>query len=547
MILTVHLEDYFQVSSLDKTIPSRYWPRFEPRLEQNVDRTLRLLDKYNCTATFFTLGWIADHFPEIISEVSKRGHNIASKGYYYRSLKQMSAEEFRADAVRSKVAIEKACHRHVEGYRIARGWLSNTDMWLLDILAAEGFTYDSSLRHIGFNPYTAQKKYQKYIHKSGNKEIWELPISSNRFLGFSLPISGGNYLRQLPDNFIKKQVASWQKHKSNPMVFYFHTWELDPEQPRFKIPPLKSIRQYRNLDIMPEKIEYYLKTYKCCSIEEYLGLKKHRLTPNQNQVVIPETSIQYHKPRKEISLVVPCYNEEPTLVYLYNTLRQFEKKFQNELIVNYVFVDDGSSDKTWEKFYEIFGHWQNATFIQHKKNRGVAAASLTGIQNASSEIVCVIDSDCTYDPIQLIKMIEMLDHDTALVTASPYHPKGTVLNVPKWRLFLSWVLSRFYRTVMNHKFDTYTACFRVYRKSLVQDLSLENEGYLGMAEIFSKLDSKGLKIVEAPAILEARLFGQSKMKTLRTIFGHIGFLTSLLSRRFFSKSNKNKLISVHEK
>jgi hypothetical protein len=161
----------------------------------------------------------------------------------------------------------------------------------------------------------------------------------------------------------------------------------------------------------------------------------------------------------------------------------------------------------------------------------VAAAILSGIRAAGTEIVCSIDCDCTYDPHGLAAMIPRLADGVDLVTASPYHPKGRVLNVPAWRLSLSRGASFLYRLVLRQKLYTYTSCFRVYRRSAVAELALREEGFLGVAEILARLDLQGSVIVEHPATLEVRLLGQSKMKVLRSVAGHLRLLAQLAALR----------------
>ena len=139
--------------------------------------------------------------------------------------------------------------------------------------------------------------------------------------------------------------------------------------------------------------------------------------------------------------------------------------FRDRYDVQFVLVNDCSTDDTWEGLQARFGHRSDMQLINHETNQGVAAAIMTGIRAAKTEIVCSIDADCTYDPHQLENLIPMLGDDVAMVTASPYHKDGTVVGVPEWRLFLSRNLSRIYGTLLHHRFATYTACFRAYRKS----------------------------------------------------------------------------------
>jgi glycosyltransferase involved in cell wall biosynthesis len=167
--------------------------------------------------------------------------------------------------------------------------------------------------------------------------------------------------------------------------------------------------------------------------------------------------------------------------------------------------------------------------VRHAQNRGVAAATLTGIRNSRTEVVCAIDCDATYDPRQLRRMVPMLTPDVDLVTASPYHPEGRVLNhLPAWRLVLSRGLSILYRYFHTQRLYTYTSCFRVYRRSAVVDIELRNQRFVGITEILSRLDKKGGRIVEYPAIMEVRLLGSSKMKILKTIWGHVVLMAQLL-------------------
>jgi len=180
-----------------------------------------------------------------------------------------------------------------------------------------------------------------------------------------------------------------------------------------------------------------------------------------------------------------------------------------------------------------FGNASDCRIVHHDKNRGVAAAIMTGIREAQTEIVCSIDCDCSYDPAVLESMLP-LAASADLVTASPYHPHGRVRNVPGWRLFLSKSLSRLYSGVLGERIFTYTSCCRVYRRSRMLPLSLVHGGFLGTAEMLIRTKLAGGRIAEVPATLESRLLGESKMKVARTIRGHLGLLAGLLRGRLES-------------
>ena len=206
-ILTVGLEDFFQVDAFDRLIEPRQWSRFERRLERSTARTLDLLDAAGARATFFVLGWIADIAPELVRGIAARGHEIASRGYDHRSVNTLEPEAFREDLARSREAIERAAGVQVLGHRAARLWYSRRDLWALGVLAEEGYAYDSSLAP--FLRRFAQEPWRRRAHKTGTEHgsIWELPVSTTQLLGHTLPIAGGNYVRQLPAAFIQRREA----------------------------------------------------------------------------------------------------------------------------------------------------------------------------------------------------------------------------------------------------------------------------------------------------------------------------------------------------
>jgi len=197
-LLTVGLEDYFHVGAFHRVIRHREWYRFETRLERGVLNTLALLDEYDVHATFFALGWIADEAPEIIRLVTDRGHEIASKGYFHRDFRELSPDEFWDDLARSREALQRASGQKVIGYRVADRWFGRNDLWALDVLARQGFEYDSSLGPI-LREF-ASEPWRRFSHKhqTASGTIWEFPISSAELWGIMLPIAGGNYFRQLP-------------------------------------------------------------------------------------------------------------------------------------------------------------------------------------------------------------------------------------------------------------------------------------------------------------------------------------------------------------
>ncbi len=541
-LLTILVEDYFHVGAFENLIQQRNWSNFEPRYERNTLKTLDLLDSLSTKATFFVLGWIAEQNPKLVREIVSRGHEVASRGFYHRSLKNLTDEEFREDLRKTNRALEDACGQKIIGYRSAEKLSFAKDSWIFNVLAEEGFVYDTS-----FLPTRKDEKNKRFAHQIHNqgKAVWEFPYSTrNVGLGL-LPISGGNYFRQIPYTIMRKAVGDWTERYDKPFVMYFHVWELDAEQPRISAASTYNrIRHYRKLDKMEWIIKENLQKYEFTKISSFLGVEvESRESRVESQIEVksiqnPKSKIQ----NPSISVVIPCYNEESALPYLANTLRSVEAELSENYQPNFIFVDDCSKDNTFNKLQELFGQKENVEIVRHETNQGVAAGIMTGLQAATTEIVCSMDCDCTYDPHELSKMIPLLTDDVDMVTASPYHKTGGVRNVPEWRLFLSKGASWLYRRTLRAKLATYTSCFRIYRRSSVIELPIEEKGFLGVAEMLGRLDLSGGKIVEFPSVLEVRLFGFSKMKTVRTIFGHLKLLSRLAKLRV--KSNKNSLKST---
>ena len=232
-----------------------------------------------------------------------------------------------------------------------------------------------------------------------------------------------------------------------------------------------------------------------------------------------------------ITLVAPCFDEEPVLVHLQKALSDLRIFLGEDYEVHVILVDDGSTDRTWQLLQQLFEPKSYYRLVRHPKNVGVAGAILTGIRAAKTEIVCSIDSDCSYDPRELKNLVPMLTPGVDLVTGSPYHPLGKVDGVLPWRLALSKTASALYRLVLRQKLYTYTSCFRVYRRSVIVNLDLKQTGFLGVAELIGKLDLQGSRIVECPVKLRGRLSGVSKMKTTRVAVGHLYLLCQLVVGR----------------
>lgn len=489
-----------------------------------------MLSGYRVRATWFTLGWIAERFPEIVKSISDSGHEIASAGFWGVDRRAVTQAEFREDMHDGKLALEAVTGVSVDGFRSIRRSFARKELWLVDLVAEEGYSYDSSLMVQGW-AYPAQAgRGVPFARQTRHGPIHELPHSVASLLGYSVPIGGGNFLRQLPTRFTSTAFRRWIDRGDGPFMLYFHPWELDRDIPEVSaFDRITRIRQYRNLGKMADLIPRYLEFAPFGTARDYLGIDERPVLPKRRarrpQVVIDSPSAA-SKPIP-VSIVIPCYNEEATVQYLRNSLEEVIDAAADRYDVHFIFVDDRSKDSTVERLRDTFKDPNRNTVIALEQNRGVSGAILAGIDAANTEIVCSMDADCSYDPLELLSMIEELDHATALVTASPYHEDGSVLGVPGWRLFLSRGLSGIYKLFLHHKLATYTSCFRVYRRSVVRECRPSHGDFRGIVELLARLDMAGHKIKEHPTTLQSRIFGFSKMKTLKTIRDHIGLLLKM--------------------
>ncbi len=536
-VLTVALEDYYHVKAFNRLIHSGRWYRFENRLEQNTDRALQLLDDCGTKATFFAFGHVAESMPGLVRRIADQGHEIGSRGMYPRDVAQLTPEELRHDLARSKAVVEQAAGRKVVGFRAGEVWNDPNSLWILDLVAEAGYLYDSS-----FCPWLLQASGRPdllFTHKRQleHGDLWVLPLSTFSTLGWRLPM-GGNFFRQFPRWKVRREYRNWTTRYASPLVTYFNVWEVDPDQPRIEAAPLlQRVRQYRHLDRMDSLLRETFRTYRFTSASHYLDLAEHhalpvpRLAAARIATPTPLRALEPTAVRLPVTLVVPCFNEAGGLAYLRNTLQSVQKKLSGRLDLRVILVDDASTDATLGELRSTFGDLPNFRILAREWNGGVAAAIMSGIEAAETEVVASIDADCSYDPHELGAMVELLAPDVDLVTASPYHPDGGVLNVPGWRLSLSRTLSWMYQRILTNQLHTYTSCFRVYRRSSALRVQVDERGFLGVAEFIAKLDLMGARIVEFPTTLEVRILGRSKMRTLRTIMGQLRLLLRVTSLR----------------
>lgn len=280
-VMTIDVEDYFQVSAFEHVVAREHWHSFESRVCDNTDRLLDLLEATGTRATFFVLGWVAERYPGLLQRIRGGGHELASHGHAHRLVYSTSREEFREDLRRSKDAIEAAAGVEVVGYRAPSFSITQESLWALDILVEEGYRYDASIYPIRHDRYGIPD-WPRHIHlvQRDAGAIWELPGSTVRFGGVNLPIGGGGYFRQMPYEWTRRGISRLNQAEEQPAVFYLHPWEVDPEQPRFDVPVLTGWRHYRNLHRTEGRLSQLLEDFRFGPVSEVLRQRQASVQPS---------------------------------------------------------------------------------------------------------------------------------------------------------------------------------------------------------------------------------------------------------------------------
>lgn len=262
--LSVDVEDYFMVEAFSDIVDRKSWSGRESRVVASTRRALDLFDRFGAKGTFFFVGWVAEKFPRLVREVASRGHELACHSYWHRTVYSLSPQEFRDDTRAAVDAIEAAAGVRVKGYRAPSWSITKDCLWALDILAEEGFTYDSSIYPIRHDLYGVPGASRfPYQHRCGNGQILEeIPPATITVLGQNLPGAGGGYLRIFPLAYTRKVFKTFEDEYRERVVVYFHPWELDPEQPRIEGSLKSRFRHYTNLHLMISRLEYLLDHYR---------------------------------------------------------------------------------------------------------------------------------------------------------------------------------------------------------------------------------------------------------------------------------------------
>lgn len=258
--LTIDVEDYFQVSAFAQHIRRSDWEGRECRIERNMERVLALLDERGISATFFTLGWIAERYPALVRRIVASGHELASHGYDHERVSDLSPQAFFQDISRAKALLQDLTGVVVQGYRAPSFSIGAGNLWALDALEQAGYRYSSSIYPVAHDHYGSPEA-PRFAHQI-RAGLLEVPPTTVRLLQRNFPASGGGYFRFFPYALSRWMLRRMHSQDQAPAVFYFHPWELDAQQPRVAGIGVKTrFRHYVNVGRMEARLRCLLQDF----------------------------------------------------------------------------------------------------------------------------------------------------------------------------------------------------------------------------------------------------------------------------------------------
>ncbi|MEE9396840.1 MAG: XrtA system polysaccharide deacetylase [Methylococcales bacterium] len=267
--MTVDVEDYFQVSAFEKYIDRKAWDSLPCRVEQNTDRILALFSQKGIKATFFTLGWVAKRYPQLIKKIVSEGHELACHGLDHTRVTEQTPDEFRQDVIQSKQMLEDIGSVSIKGYRAASYSIGAKNLWALEILGESGFVYSSSIYPVKHDLYGMPEAPRFAFEPEKANGLVEIPVTTVQLGENKLPCGGGGYFRLFPYPLSKWALKRVNQHDGQACVFYFHPWEIDPEQPRQRGIDLKTrFRHYLNLNKMELRLSHLLDDFQWNTMEQ---------------------------------------------------------------------------------------------------------------------------------------------------------------------------------------------------------------------------------------------------------------------------------------
>lgn len=253
--LSVDVEDWFQVGAFENVIARGDWGSIQLRVEDNVERIIDLFARANVHATFFTLGWVAERAPALIRRIAEAGHEIASHGYDHARVFTFDRAQFGEDIRKARTILEDCSGQKVTGYRAPSFSIDARTPWAYDELVAQGYVYSSSVAPITHDHYGWREAPRFAFRPVRGADLIEVPVTTAMIGGRRVAAGGGGFFRVLPYAFSRWAIRQVNTREQRPAVFYFHPWEIDPDQPRVAAAPMRSkLRHYTNLDKMADKL-----------------------------------------------------------------------------------------------------------------------------------------------------------------------------------------------------------------------------------------------------------------------------------------------------
>ncbi len=253
--LSVDVEDWFQVGAFETVIDRRSWGGLDCRVERNCEAVLALFDEAGVKGTFFTLGWVAARYPQLMRQITDAGHELASHGWDHARVFTLDPASFTDDLRRTRETLEDLSGQPVRGYRAPSFSIDARNPWAHPVLAKAGYLYSSSVAPIVHDHYGWREAPRFSFRPVTGSEMLEIPVTTAEFAGRRIAAGGGGFFRVLPYGVSRWAIRQVNRREGRPAVFYFHPWEIDPDQPRVGNAPLKSkLRHYANLGAMRGKL-----------------------------------------------------------------------------------------------------------------------------------------------------------------------------------------------------------------------------------------------------------------------------------------------------
>ena len=257
--LSVDVEDWFQVGAFETVVAREAWERLECRVEANCERVLALFAAHGIKATFFTLGWIAERYPATIKAIAAQGHEVASHGWDHKRVFTLNPSSFADDLRRTRETLEGITGQAVTGYRAPSFSIDARNPWAHEVLVEHGYRYSSSVAPVAHDHYGWPEAPRFAFRPVAGSPLIEIPVTTAEVAERRFAAGGGGFFRVLPYALSRWAIRQVNAREGRPAVFYFHPWEVDPEQPRVAGAPLRSrLRHYTNLSRMHGKLERLL-------------------------------------------------------------------------------------------------------------------------------------------------------------------------------------------------------------------------------------------------------------------------------------------------